>query len=187
VSDGEKCAHATGQLDPGAQLNPGGGMQAFDITVCADPSDQLGGGIFAYHVFEGLLPNSIAAQESATELAIMNSFQVNEALLDQIVDAKMAPILKQEQQNYNNIEQALLKRSAQIVNQIHQTGGQAGDNNAKYDQGFDNYLLDQSVVGNNSTGGHSTQWNATANQMVRANPGKYQIVNSPNYIKGTDY
>jgi hypothetical protein len=194
ASNGEKCAHATGQLNPGPQLNPGGGTQAFNLTICADPPDQQGGGIFAYHIFEGLLPNSIAAQENATELAIMNSFRVDGALLAQIVNAKMAPILKQEQQNYDRQEQALINRSEQIVNQIHGIGQQATermneteDNNARNDQGFDNYLLDQSVVQNNATGGHSTQWNSTANQMVRANPGKYQIVSTPNYIRGTDY
>ncbi len=191
TSNGVKCAHATGQLNPGSSLNPAGGMQAFNMTVCADLGQA---GQFAYHIFEGLLPNSIAAQESATELAIMNSFQVDQALLDRIVNAKMAPILKQEQQNYNQMEQSLINRSEQIVNQIHQIGQQAtqrmnetGDNNARNDQGFDNYLLDQSVVQNNATGGHSTQWNSTANQMVRANPGKYQIVGTPNYIRGTDY
>jgi len=191
ASNGVKCVHVTGQLNPGASLNPGGGMQALNMTICADPGQA---GQFAYHIFEGLLPNSIAAQESATELAIMNSFQVDQALLDQIVNAEMAPILKQEQQNYNNMEQSLINRSEQIVNQIHQIGdnstqrmNETEDNNARNDQGFDNYLLDQSVVQNNATGGHSTQWNSTANQMVRANPGKYQIVSTPNYIRGTDY
>ncbi len=191
TSNGVKCAHAIGQLNPGSSLNPAGGMQAFNMTVCADPGQA---GQFAYHIFEGLLPNSIAAQESATELAIMKSFQVDQALLDRIVNAKMAPILKQEQQNYNQMEQSLINRSEQIVNQIHQVGQQATqrmneteDNYARNDQGFDNYLLDQSVVQNNATGGHSTQWNSTANQMVRANPGKYSIVSTPNYIRGTDY
>jgi len=191
TSIGAKCVHATGQLNPGSSLNPAGGMQAFNITICADPGQA---GQFAYHIFEGLLPNSIAAQESATELAIMNSFQVDQALLDQIVNANMAPILKQEQQNYNNMEQSLINRSEQIVNQIHQIGdnstqrmNETGDNNARNDQSFDNYLLDQSVVQNNATGGHSTQWNSTANQMVQANPNKYSIVSAPNYIKNTDY
>jgi len=193
-SNGEKCVHATGQLNPGPQLNPGGGTQAFNMTICADPPEPGGGGIFAYHIFEGLLPNSIAAQESATELAIMNSFRVDGALLAQIVNAKMAPILKQEQQNYDRQEQALINRSEQIVNQIHGIGQQATqrmneteDINARNDQNFDNYLLDQSVVQNNATGGHSTQWNSTANQMVRSNPNKYSIVSTPNYIKGPDY
>jgi hypothetical protein len=164
-------------------------MQAFNMTICADPGQA---GQFAYHIFEGLLPNSIAAQESATELAIMNSFQVDQALLDRIVNAKMAPILKQEQQNYNNMEQSLINRSEQIVNQIHQIGQQATqrmnateDSEAKNNAGFDNYLLDQSVVSNGS--GHQTDWNSEAYALVRSNPDKYQIVDTPNYWQGVDY
>ncbi|MGD0346690.1 MAG: hypothetical protein ABSA85_08040 [Terracidiphilus sp.] len=189
TSNGMKCVHVTGQLNPGASLNPGGGMQAFNMTICADPGQA---GQFAYHIFEGLLPNSIAAQESATELAIMNSFQVDQALLDQIVNAEMAPILKQEQQNYNQMEQSLISRSEQIVNQIHQIGQQATqrmnateDSEARNDAGFDNYLLDQSVVSNGS--GHQTDWNSEAYALVQSNPGKYQIVDTPNYWQGVDY
>jgi hypothetical protein len=104
----------------------------------------------------------------------------------------MAPILKQEQQNYNNMEQSLINRSEQIVNQIHQIGHQATqrmdeteDNNARNDAGFDNYLLDQSVV--SSGGGHQTDWNSEAYALVRSNPDKYQIVDTPNYWQGVDY
>jgi len=189
TSNGVKCVHVTGQLNPGASLNPGGGMQALNMTICADPGQA---GQFAYHIFEGLLPNSIAAQESATELAIMNSFQVDQALLDQIVNAEMAPILKQEQQNYNQMEQSLISRSEQIVNQIHQIGQQATqrmnateESEAQSDAGFDNYLLDQSVVSNGS--GHQTDWNSEAYALVQSNPGKYQIVDAPNYWQGVDY
>lgn len=189
TSNGVKCVHVTGQLNPGASLNPGGGMQAFNMTICADPGQA---GQFAYHIFEGLLPNSIAAQESATELAIMNSFQVDQALLNQIVNAEMAPILQQEQQNYNQMEQSLISRSEQIVNQIRQTGAQATqrmnaaeESEARNDAGFDNYLLDQSVVSNGT--GHTTMWNTEANRLVQSNPNKYQIVDAPNYWQGVDY
>jgi hypothetical protein len=188
-SNGVKCVHVTGQLNPGASLNPGGGMQALNMTICADPGHA---GQFAYHIFEGLLPNSIAAQESATELAIMNSFQVDQALLNQIVNAEMAPILRQEQRNYNQMEQSLISRSEQIVNQIHQIGAQATQrmnateqSESRNDAGFDNYLLDQSVV--SSGGGHTTMWNTEANRLVQSNPGKYQIVDAPNYWRGVDY
>ena len=102
--------------------------------------------------------------------------------------------INQQMQQKQQSDQQTRQWAQQYVNQIHQVGQQATqrmneteDNNARNDQGFDNYLLDQSVVQNNATGGHSTQWNSTANQMVRANPGKYQIVSTPNYIRGTDY
>jgi hypothetical protein len=43
------------------------------------------------------------------------------------------------------------------------------------------------VVQNNDTGGHSTDWNSTADALVKANPDRFQYVGTPNYIKGTDF
>ena len=37
TSNGVKCVHATGQLNPGPPLNPGGGMQAFNMTDLRRP------------------------------------------------------------------------------------------------------------------------------------------------------
>jgi endo-beta-N-acetylglucosaminidase D len=59
-------------------------------------------------------------------------------------------------------------------------------------QGFSNYLLDQTVVQdnnmyNNGTIGHGTVWNATADALVKANPDRFEIVNTPNYWQGIDY
>jgi len=79
-----------------------------------------------------------------------------------------------------------------VVNNIHQQGAAAEsrmnateDSEAKNDAGFDNYLLGQSVVSNGT--GHQTDWNSEANALVQSNPGKYQIVDSPNYWQGVDY
>ena len=59
-------------------------------------------------------------------------------------------------------------------------------------QGFSNYLLDQTVVQdnnmyNNGTIGHGTFWNATADALVKADPNRYEIVDTPNYWRGVDY
>jgi len=45
-------------------------------------------------------------------------------------------------------------------------------------------LLDQSVVQNNSTGAHSTQWTSTANALVQSNPSKYSYVSNSNLMPG---
>ena len=78
----------------------------------------------------------------------------------------------------------------QTVVQNNNVGGQ--DASARNSAGFSNYLLDQSVVQNNDVGetgevGHATLWNSTANALVQANPGKYEIVDTPNYWQGVDY
>jgi hypothetical protein len=78
--------------------------------------------------------------------------------------------------------------ATEAANSVEQANWEAGQNtNAQNAAGFSNYLLDQSVVQNNSTGTHSTQWNSTANALVQANPNTYEMVNTPNYWKGVDY
>ena len=65
-------------------------------------------------------------------------------------------------------------------------------NNARNGQGFSNYLLDQTVVqGNdiNGTGavGHATVWNTTADALVKLDPNRFEIVDTPNYWLDTDF
>ena len=66
------------------------------------------------------------------------------------------------------------------------------DSNARRGQAFSNYLLDQTVIQDNNrygngTVGHGTAWNSTADALVRSNPGRYEIVQTPNFWKGVDY
>jgi hypothetical protein len=108
---------------------------------------------------------------------------------------------------------AVQARNAQIIGNIQQIGANATarmnateaandaqhaqwnagqDNNARNNQGFSNYLLDQSVVQDNNmygngTVGHGTQWNSTADALVKADPNRFSYVDKPNYWQGTDY
>ena len=52
--------------------------------------------------------------------------------------------------------------ATEAANSAEQSSWDASQNaNARNAQGFSNYLLDQTVVQNNSTGGHSMDWNST--------------------------
>jgi hypothetical protein len=35
--------------------------------------------------------------------------------------------------------------------------------------------------------GHGTAWNSAADALVKADPNRYEIVNTPNYWRGVDY
>ena len=109
--------------------------------------------------------------------------------------------------------QAVQARTAQIVGSINQIGANATarmnavqaandaqhaqwnagqDSNARSNQAFHNYLLDQTVVQDsnmygNGTIGHGTLWNTTADALVRANPDRFQYVDKPDFWQGTDY
>ena len=39
----------------------------------------------------------------------------------------------------------------------------------------------------NGTIGHGTVWNSEADALVKANPSRWEIVNTPDYWKGVDY
>jgi len=102
----------------------------------------------------------------------------------------------------------MLARGQRIVNQIKQVGANATarynatqaandaqhkawhnqqDANSRRTQGFSNYLLDQTVVQDNHHNTHSTEWNRTADTLVKAHPNRFEIVDTPNYWKGVDY
>jgi hypothetical protein len=57
----------------------------------------------------------------------------------------------------------------------------------KSNQAFSNYLLDQTVIQDNLKGTHSTEWNQTADALVKSDPQRYQYVDTPNFWKGVDY
>ena len=40
---------------------------------------------------------------------------------------------------------------------------------------------------NNGMVGHGTFWNTDANALVKADPNRFEIVNTPNFWKGVDY
>jgi hypothetical protein len=66
------------------------------------------------------------------------------------------------------------------------------DAQARNNQGFSNYLLDQTVVQDNNmygngTVGHGTLWNSTADALIKADPNRFEYVDKPNFWQGTDY
>ncbi len=199
AAQGNHCARATGHMNP-----DGKGMQAFNDLMCAiDPIASFGG--YSVMLDHALLPNAVADKEQDLQKAIIATYKMN----SQVVNQQMATQMKQKQQS----DQQIRASAQQYIGQIHQIGQQATarmnateaansaeqaqfnqheDNISKSGQGFSNYLLDQSVVQNNNVSGsgaagHATVWNSTANALVKANPNKYEIVNTPNYWKGIDY
>jgi predicted PurR-regulated permease PerM len=123
---------------------------------------------------------------------------VNTALINKQVAAATAPVIAamnkqveaQANQYINNIHQIGQQTTARInASEAANSDEQASFNasqtaNAQNVQGFSNYLLDQSVVQNNSTGAHSTQWTSTANALVQSNPSKYSYVSNSNLMPG---
>ena len=122
----------------------------------------------------------------------------------QVINQQIAALLKQKQQS----DQQTLAWGQQYANQIKQIGcaGDGADEchraandaqhagywaqqdaNAKNGQAFSNYLLDQTVIQDDNRNAHGTVWNQTADALVRSNPNRFTIVQTPNFWKGIDY
>jgi len=176
-SQSVRCAYATGQLNASGQ-----GAVAFTADICSQNPNQYG--YYTVTLSLALIPVSLGNRDQDVVKAIIASYKQNQEVITR--EYQQAMQMKQQQ------DQKDLAIAQMVVNNIHQQGAAAEsrmnateDQEARMDQGFDNYLLDQSVVSNGA--GHSTMWNTEAYKLVQANPGKYQIVDSPNYWKGVDY
>jgi hypothetical protein len=203
---GQTCVNATGQTNPVGQ-----GMVEFNAMLCRTALGQYGDYAFILSQFQ--IPLGSSDQDRATAAAIMGSYQVNMQLVQARANAQAAPVIAAMKQNWQAQQQSLISASQQAVANIHQIGAtatarmnatesanqqqragfdQQENNISRQGQGFSNYLLDQSVVQNNNmygngTVGHATVWNSQADAMVKSNPNRYEIVNTPNYWKGTDF
>jgi hypothetical protein len=193
-------------------LNPDGtAMRDMKILLCRSTPNQIGQYFFT--ITKCLLPLGPTDQERATANAIMASYKPDMQRAQAIANAQAAPIIAQMQQTYQAHQQALMSFTQQQIARTQQIGAQATarmnateaanqaqwagfdqqeNNISRQGQGFSNYLLDQSVVQNNNVGGtgmvgHATMWNSTADALVKSNPNRYEIVNTPGYWNGVDY
>jgi hypothetical protein len=135
----------------------------------------------------------------------MQSVKVNQQVMNQQMQRMLAQKRASDQairqnaqlqiQNIRNIgAQATARYNAtQAANDAQQADWNANqDVQARNNQEFSNYLLDQTVVQdnnmyNNGTVGHGTAWNSTADALVKADPDRFEYVEKPNFWQGTDY
>lgn len=187
ISGSQGCVDATGQLNP-----DGTGMRQMDMIMCRSTPEQSGA--YKFVLTKCLLPLNASTQQRATAYSIIASYKPNMQRAQTIANAVSAPQVAAMQNIYNAHQNALMSFTQGQIANIHQIGANAtalynstSDSSARNDQAFSNYLLDQSVVQNNTTGAHSTQWNSVANSLVQSNPSKYSFVSQSNYIPGTDF
>lgn len=184
---GGHCVNVSGHLNP-----DGKGMQEMEALLCATSPTQ--GGLYNFVFSRSLLPNAVADQERGMMGAIFASYQVNMDVITRNVNATMAPILASMTQHaVDNIHQIGAQATARMnateaANSAQYAGWSQGEDNiSRNGQGFSNYLLDQTVIQDNQQNAHGTVWNSTADSMVRSNPNRYEIVQTPDFWKGVDY
>lgn len=148
-------------------------------------------GIYYSVFFVSYIPQHLANRQRATVHAILGSYAVNMQVVNAQAARNAAPAIAAIQQVGRNA--AAFSAANNAANDAQHAGyWSRQDANARTSQGFHNYLLDQTVVQDNNmygngTVGHGTAWNATADTLVRADPGRFELVGSSNYMKGVDY
>jgi len=97
-----------------------------------------------------------------------------------------------EQQHNNDVQHANWSATQNSSAAPYSNSNDGQLDTARNNQGFNNYILDQTVVqGNDLDGtgavGHATVWNTTAEALVKYDPKRFEIVDNPNYWEGTDF
>jgi hypothetical protein len=197
-----QCIDAIGQVNA-----DGKGMKELMELVCRTPADPKGA--YTFIVSQYQLPLGATQRQRATSAAIMASYRVDEQRVQTQVNAQTAQfhqIMQAHTQALESFTQQQIARTRQIGaeateryyeadrehDQQHADWRHGEDIQARRDQTFSNYLLDQTVVQdnnmyNNGTIGHGTLWNATADALVKSDPNRYEYVPEQNYWRGTDY
>jgi hypothetical protein len=164
---GWRRVHITGQVDSGEGLGP----EEINNVVCCSPLGRFGG--YTVLLYASAVPVQFADQERATMVGILSSFSANESLIAAQAGRISAP------------EIARIHAIGNMVTaRINATHAEEDAHDAAVEQhwadedrqstNFSNYLLDQSIVRDNETGEKTTEWNQTADALIRGNPNRYE-------------
>jgi hypothetical protein len=174
------CTRLRGHADP----QDGKGVREFNTLFCSGPLSPMGQ--YMNIAFHTGVPAALATHERATMDAILESFQVNMAIVNQEAARIAAPAIEQ----IHAIGRAAAAQAAQAhrLEDAHNQGvEQRWDRQDEHNQAFSNYLLDQTVISDNQTNAHATVWNTTADALVKGNPSRFGYVDTPDFWKGVDY
>jgi hypothetical protein len=176
----ERCASITGQIDP----QDGKGPREMNSVFCQGPLSPMGQfTCLAYHT---AVPVQLAAKERATMGAILASFNVNTAVVQAQARAIAAPAIAAIHEIGRRAAQQAA--DAHEANDRHNRGvEEMWDERDKRSQAYGNYLLDQTVIKDVEGTGHATVWNTTADRLMKEFPGRFELVDAPNFWKGIDY
>jgi hypothetical protein len=176
----EHCTHITGSVD----FHEGKGPRELNAVYCVNPPGPAGN--WMSYAYMTSVPQQFAASERATLGAVMQSFQVNTAVVNGQAAKIAAPSIA--------LSKAAGEAATQRINAAHQAEDihnssvyQHWDSIDRRSQEFENYQLGYAVISNTENTGHATVWADEAASLVQNNPDRFEYVSAPNYWKGIDY
>src|SRR5262249_1737245 len=164
-------------------FNDGNPPKQADIVYCMQPPSNMG--LWLSMAYVTAAPVDIYPKVAPTLGAIMQSFQVNMQVVNAQAAAMAAPAIEQIHE-IGRAAAARAKASREAFEIHNSSVYQRWDDQDKRNQAFSNYLLDQTVIQDNTLNAHGTFWNKTADDLVKADPKRYEYVDAPNFWKGID-
>ncbi len=172
---GDRCVHVTGQVNP-----DGKGMQAMNTIMCATEAVR---GKYLVLLFHALLPLAVADGERATMSAILASFRVGTSNYQRPdIETPRYEINHHYIQENLGLYGVILQEFNNSRAVIAAQGCHPSD-----PWGYNAYLLTPSAIENNHKDGHGTAWDSTADALVKAEPNRFDYVDTPNFWEGADY
>jgi hypothetical protein len=175
-----RCFHLEGTMD----AHNGKGTLDLNDIYCIGQEGRFGGWLSFLYGYTA--PQAVAEKERATLGAIVQSFQMNQRVVNQQSAAIAGPSIA----NSMRIGQMVSARvqATHQAEDIHNSSVyQHWDSNDKRSQEFGNYQLGYAVVSDTGNNAHGTLWADDAAALVQSNPDKFEYVSAPNYWKGIDY
>jgi hypothetical protein len=180
TSSQTRCARLAGTAD----MNDGTGGREIVAVFCALPPGP--GGNWMSMAYTTMAPMQIAGRDRATLAAIMQSFKVNEAVIDGQTRQIAGPAVHAIQA-YGNMVGNRIAATHQAEAIHNSSVYQHWDSIDRRSQEFGNYQLGYAVVSDTGNNAHGTLWADDAAALVQANPDRFEYVSAPNYWKGIDY
>jgi hypothetical protein len=178
---GQRCAHLEGTTD----LIDGKGDRTFSSVFCVGAPSPASG-IWGSTITATSAPVAIAPRVGPTLGAIMESFNVNMAVVQGQAAQIAAPAIAQIHE-IGRLASARAQAAHQAEDIHNSSVYEHWDSMDRRSQEFENYQLGYSVISDAQNNAHGTFWNEDADAIVKSDPSRYEYVNAPDYWKGIDY
>jgi hypothetical protein len=175
-----RCFHLEGTAD----FHDDKGARELNDIYCIGQEGRAGG--WGSYVFGYTAPQAVAAKERATLGAIVQSFHMNQRVVNQQAAAIAGPSIAQSMRIGQMVNARVL--AAHQAEDIHNSSVyQHWDSMDRRSTEFANYQLGYAVVADTGNNAHGTLWADDAAALVKSNPNQFEYVSAPNYWKGVDY
>jgi hypothetical protein len=175
-----RCFHLEGTAD----FHNGKGTYELNDIYCIGPEGRAGG--WGSYVFGYTAPQAVAEKERATLGAIVQSFRMNQRVVNQEAAAIAGPSIANSMRIGQMVNQRV--QATHQAEDIHNSSVyQHWDSNDRRSTEFANYQLGYAVVADTGNNAHGTLWADDAAALVKSNPNQFEYVSAPNYWKGIDY